>query len=80
MSKRNTYKKKAESDGGKSFAKKRHSVMRGIVSGEFFTQEGFIKNLPFILFLSIRMASQLKFQMKYIQNLNLIFVIQSKLS
>ena len=27
--------------------------MRGIVSGEFFTQEGFIKNLPFILFLSI---------------------------
>ena len=53
MSRKNTYRKKEEPQAGKAFAKKRRSALRGVISGEFFTQEGFIKNLPFVLFLSL---------------------------
>jgi cell division protein FtsL len=52
MKKKNKYRKVSEQESGEAFAGKRHSVLRGVVSGEFFTQEGFIKNLPFIMFLS----------------------------
>lgn len=52
MKKKNKYRKASEQESGETSAGKRHSVLRGVVSGEFFTQEGFIKNLPFIMFLS----------------------------
>ncbi len=52
MSKNNTYRKKERAAKDSGMSAKKFRAIRNAVSGEIFTQEGFLKNLPFILFLS----------------------------